>query len=77
MQHLKVSGMRRDSGSELTCLGKPGRIHFSVHFPKLDRTARRTIWSMFFTRASIEVDDTELDRLASREINGRQVRCPK
>jgi len=50
------------------------RIHFSVHFPKLDRTARRTIWSMFFTRASIEVDDAELDRLASREINGRQIK---
>jgi len=50
------------------------RIHFSVNYPKLDFAARRTIWSMFFSRASIEVDDVELDRLASREINGRQIK---
>ncbi|KLO10225.1 P-loop containing nucleoside triphosphate hydrolase protein [Schizopora paradoxa] len=50
------------------------RIHFSVHYPKLDLAARRTIWAMFFQRASIEIDDTELDRLASREINGRQIK---
>lgn len=50
-----------------------GRIHFSVNYPRLDAKARRTIWSMFFSRAKIEIDDTELNRLASRDINGRQV----
>lgn len=54
-----------------------GRIHFSILYPDLDFESRKTIWKMFFAKVmknANEICDEDLDRLANRNMNGRQVR---
>ncbi|KAI0033879.1 P-loop containing nucleoside triphosphate hydrolase protein [Vararia minispora EC-137] len=50
------------------------RIHFSVYYPELDRTARKAIWENFFKKQSVPVRDVDLDELANYSINGRQIK---
>ncbi|KLO11230.1 P-loop containing nucleoside triphosphate hydrolase protein [Schizopora paradoxa] len=50
------------------------RIHFSINYPKLGVSARKSVWRTFFNRAKIEIGDADLDRLAARDINGRQIK---
>ncbi|KAK7047184.1 hypothetical protein VNI00_006850 [Paramarasmius palmivorus] len=52
------------------------RIHFSLHYPDLDFGARRKIWKTFYDRASkgASIGDSDLDRLASHTLNGRQIK---
>lgn len=57
-----------------------GRIHFSIHYPDLDRDARRKVWRMFIDKAqssegvTSNISDADVERLAMHEMNGRQVR---
>jgi hypothetical protein len=54
-----------------------GRISFSINYPDLDFVARRKVWSMFLAKAikgGKPIDDSDIDRVAQRELNGRQVR---
>ncbi len=59
---------------------RPGRIHFSIHYPDLDVKARRVIWKTFISRAHSSAGtkspfaDEEIEELAKHEMNGRQVR---
>ncbi|KZV92766.1 P-loop containing nucleoside triphosphate hydrolase protein [Exidia glandulosa HHB12029] len=50
------------------------RIHFSVYYHELDYTARKSIWTLFFKRASLDIDDADISRLAETPINGRQIK---
>lgn len=56
------------------------RIHFSIHYPDLNREARRQIWKTFLEKAqkaegiSGTITNADLDRLASKEMNGRQIK---
>ncbi|KAI0034423.1 P-loop containing nucleoside triphosphate hydrolase protein [Vararia minispora EC-137] len=50
------------------------RLHFCINYPELDVASRRTIWGMFFHRASATVTDADLDRLAEQNLNGRQIK---
>lgn len=51
------------------------RIHFCIHYPDLDFDSRREIWSTFLKKASDSgFSDRDLDRLASHEMNGRQIK---
>ncbi|KAF7302929.1 AAA family [Mycena kentingensis (nom. inval.)] len=53
------------------------RIHFSIHYPDLGFESRRQIWQTFLkkvmgARPQLTVD--QLDRLAERSLNGRQIK---
>ncbi|KAI0894699.1 P-loop containing nucleoside triphosphate hydrolase protein [Annulohypoxylon nitens] len=57
------------------------RIHVSIRYPELGRDARRVIWGNFLDRAGNSVansnpkfTEAEKDELASREVNGRQIK---
>lgn len=56
------------------------RIHLAVHYPRLDLESRKSIWRTFLAKASVdstlerEAPDGALDRWASVELNGRQIR---
>lgn len=58
------------------------RIHLTLEYPNLDVAARRTIWTTFFGRAAGEdsenneasIDESELSRLCSLNLNGRQIK---
>ncbi len=51
------------------------RIHLTINYPALDAPSRRTIWRNFLDReAASNVSDTELDRLALIDLNGRRIR---
>ncbi|KAI0046458.1 P-loop containing nucleoside triphosphate hydrolase protein [Auriscalpium vulgare] len=50
------------------------RIHFSVAYPELSVHARKEIWAMFFKKASLEVDESDLVAFAEHPINGRQIK---
>jgi SpoVK/Ycf46/Vps4 family AAA+-type ATPase len=53
------------------------RIHFSILYPDLDFESRKKIWKMFFAKVmknASEISKEDLDRLANRKMNGRQVR---
>ncbi|KAH7090217.1 hypothetical protein FB567DRAFT_626231 [Paraphoma chrysanthemicola] len=55
------------------------RIHLSLYYPKLSHEARSSIWKMFIARSSNTalptlLEQRFLDRLASYDINGRQIK---
>ncbi|THG97095.1 hypothetical protein EW026_g4850 [Hermanssonia centrifuga] len=55
------------------------RIHFCVHYPDLDKPSRLAIWRTFFQKAfgdpgAMTISEADLDRLATREMNGRQIK---
>ncbi len=53
------------------------RIHVSLHFNKLTAAAKAQIWRAFLGKAGVaegEVSEDLLDKLASRNINGRQIK---
>ncbi|KAI1208213.1 P-loop containing nucleoside triphosphate hydrolase protein [Annulohypoxylon truncatum] len=57
------------------------RIHVSIRYPELDHDARRAVWSTFLNRAgesasnaNMRFTEQEKDVLASKEINGRQIK---
>jgi len=56
------------------------RIHIALHFQDLSEEALRSIWEAFLTKAGLStgsevgVSKEELDSLAKRSINGRQVK---
>ncbi|KAI0634518.1 P-loop containing nucleoside triphosphate hydrolase protein [Trametes polyzona] len=53
------------------------RIHVALHFRDLTRDARRQVWAAFLAKVGVapgEFGDAHLDRLAEREVNGRQIK---
>ncbi|EOD43698.1 ATPase AAA+ type core [Neofusicoccum parvum] len=52
------------------------RIHLSLQYEDLDFDSRRHVWATFLARAASAAPftDEELDRLAHRSMNGRQIK---
>ena len=53
------------------------RIHVALHFAELSVAAKAQVWRAFLTKAGVsksEVDDARIQKLAQREINGRQIK---
>ena len=52
------------------------RIHLSLQYDELDRPSRKHVWITFLGRASNvgEFSDEELEKLAERQMNGRQIK---
>ncbi|KAF2135366.1 uncharacterized protein K452DRAFT_330132 [Aplosporella prunicola CBS 121167] len=53
------------------------RIHLSLTYPDLDVASRRKVWSNFFSnleRAGHNISETQLDTLASINMNGREIK---
>lgn len=55
------------------------RIHFKFHYPPLDQSGRREIWKNFIISLpeeinSADIDDANLQRLAERPMNGREIK---
>ena len=57
------------------------RIHLMLRYDNLSRHTRNKIWGQLLDRATTpygdaDINDNELDRLVSSELNGRQVILP-
>lgn len=56
------------------------RVHFCFQYSDLDRRARRQIWETFINiveasgKIPVELTDRDKDRLAEKELNGRQIK---
>jgi len=55
------------------------RVHLAIHFPKLDWSSRRQLWTMFLTRAAgfdawQVPSDSSIDEFAEEDLNGRQIK---
>ena len=53
------------------------RIHVALNFSELSASAKAQVWRAFLTKAGVsesEVDDTLVQKLAERDINGRQIK---
>ncbi|KAH8080729.1 P-loop containing nucleoside triphosphate hydrolase protein [Cristinia sonorae] len=56
------------------------RIHVALHFQELTKSAKKQVWRSFLGKAGVEISaesgftETYLDRLADRDINGRQIK---
>lgn len=57
------------------------RIHVALHFQELSKDARAQVWRAFLQKVGVEVgqpessfDEDQLDKLADRNINGRQIK---
>lgn len=52
------------------------RIHIFHHYPDLDETARREIWTTFFKISDKEntISKADMDDLAGLELNGREIK---
>jgi AAA+ superfamily predicted ATPase len=59
------------------------RIHVTIHYEDLGKEARAQVWRTFLDRArgknktmEVTIDDADIERLAEKPINGRQVCIP-
>lgn len=54
------------------------RIHVALHFQELTKSAKKQVWRSFLVKAGVEIGEefpeTNLERLADRDINGRQIK---
>ncbi|OBZ76844.1 ATPase family AAA domain-containing protein 3B [Grifola frondosa] len=53
------------------------RIHVALHFQELSKSAKKQVWVAFLKKVGVEEDDIGaefLERLAERNINGRQIK---
>lgn len=56
------------------------RIHIALHFQGLTQEALKSVWTAFLTKAGVTigskdgVSEAELKSLATRNVNGRQVK---
>ncbi|KAJ6473510.1 P-loop containing nucleoside triphosphate hydrolase protein [Mycena vulgaris] len=51
------------------------RIHVALHFAELSEASRGQVWRAFVRRAGVTgISDVELDLLARRAVNGRQIK---
>ncbi|KAH9903157.1 P-loop containing nucleoside triphosphate hydrolase protein [Cubamyces lactineus] len=53
------------------------RIHVALHFYDLTKDARKQIWAAFLNKVGINIESfgaDHLDKLAEREVNGRQIK---
>jgi hypothetical protein len=51
------------------------RIHVALHYENLDYDAREKVWTTFLEQLGVmpRISGQQLQRLASREVNGRQI----
>jgi SpoVK/Ycf46/Vps4 family AAA+-type ATPase len=54
--------------------------HLNIEYPNLNAASRRSIWETFIRQQSekstalhVSISDTELDRLARMDLNGREI----
>ena len=53
------------------------RIHVALHFHELTRDARRQVWTAFLKKVGVDAaafGPHLIDKLAEREVNGRQIK---
>ena len=53
------------------------RIHVALHFNELTIDARKQVWMAFFKKVGVDVrtfGEHLVDKLAEREVNGRQIK---
>ncbi|EIW53171.1 P-loop containing nucleoside triphosphate hydrolase protein [Trametes versicolor FP-101664 SS1] len=53
------------------------RIHVALHFHDLTRDARKQVWAAFLSKVGVapaQFGEALLDKLAEREVNGRQIK---
>ena len=50
------------------------RISIVIGYKPLDFNARRQVWTNLLKAASIHMEQSDIDSLASREMNGRQIK---
>ncbi|THH32852.1 hypothetical protein EUX98_g1320 [Antrodiella citrinella] len=54
------------------------RIHVALHFQELTKSAKNQVWRSFLAKAGVEVgpdfSEAYVERLADRDINGRQIK---
>ncbi len=53
------------------------RIHVALHFHDLTRDARKQVWAAFLSKVGVapaQFGEALLDKLAAREVNGRQIK---
>jgi hypothetical protein len=52
------------------------RIHLTIHYPALDTPSRLHIWKTFVNMGTSgsRLSDRDLQTLATKEINGRQIK---
>lgn len=56
------------------------RIHIALHFRNLSRATLKSIWTAFLKKAGViigsadGISDAQLDELANKNLNGRQVK---
>ncbi|KAJ7187839.1 hypothetical protein C8R46DRAFT_878031 [Mycena filopes] len=51
------------------------RIHVALHFGELSAASRAQVWRAFIARAGVQgIDDAQIEMLAQREVNGRQIK---
>lgn len=50
------------------------RIHISMEYPSLDKSARAQVWKNFLKSIENELSEEEMGLLADVEINGRQIK---
>lgn len=53
------------------------RIHVALHFHDLTRDARKQVWAAFLNKVGVaptKFGEAFLDKLAAREVNGRQIK---
>ncbi|EKM57276.1 uncharacterized protein PHACADRAFT_254960 [Phanerochaete carnosa HHB-10118-sp] len=50
------------------------RIHIALHFRELSHEAKMQVWSSFLQKVGTDMPQEQLERLAERDINGRQIK---
>ena len=53
------------------------RIHLKIAYPELDRASRLRVWQNLIDmlpRSSVGLEASDLERLALREMNGREIK---
>lgn len=53
------------------------RIHVALHFQELSKSAKVQVWRAFLQKVGAQMEDFNeelLEKLASRDINGRQIK---
>ncbi|KAH9944905.1 P-loop containing nucleoside triphosphate hydrolase protein [Amylocystis lapponica] len=50
------------------------RIHVGLHFQELTKPAKMQVWRAFLSKVGAHIDEALLERLAERDINGRQIK---
>src|ERR1700722_3550912 len=50
------------------------RIHVALHFEELSQASKEQVWTAFVTKVGASLTQAEIQVLASRGVNGRQIK---